>query len=147
MSRRIAGYEFDYNLVEFLKKNRAQLSITDELAEKVARELHMEHTPDLNYLSREEIFDIDFLDLRQQTKFWEMVRKLKKNATFMEIIERYQTEVVREVERIRGTSHTKDLKNLLYQMRQVNELDPFSMGMRYSAHAMCQPSKAIGSAA
>ena len=147
MSRHIAGYEFDYNLVKFLKKNRAQLSITDELAEKVARELDMEHTPDLKYLAREDYPDIHCLDLRQQTKFWEMVRKLKKDAHFMEIIERIETHVVSEAKRLYETSHTKNLKILLHQMRQVNELDPFSMGMRYNAHAMCQPSKAIGSAA
>ena len=73
MSIRIAGYEFDFDLVVFLKKNRSQLNITDELAEKVARELHMEHTPDLKYLEREDYPDIHCLDLWQQTKFWEMV--------------------------------------------------------------------------
>jgi actin-like ATPase involved in cell morphogenesis len=122
MSTRIAGYEFDFNLVKFLKKNRFKLNITDELAEKVARKLQMESTPDLNWLSREEIFDIDCLDFQQRTNFWNMVQKLKKQATFMDIIERSTTEVVNQAKHMYETSHTKNLKILLYQMRQVNEL-------------------------
>jgi mevalonate kinase len=122
MYRRIAGYEFDFDLVKFLKKNRSKLDIPDELAEKVARELQMESTPDLNWLSREEIFDIDCLDLQQRTNFWEMVQKLKKQATFKDIIERSTTEVVSQAKHMYETSRTKNLKNLLHQMRQGNEL-------------------------
>ena len=41
----------------------------------------------------------------------------------MYIIKRYETEVVSQAKRMYETSHTKDLKILLHQMRQVNELD------------------------
>ena len=82
----MSGYKFSHDMLEFLKKNSAELGITDVLAEKLLQQLHIHETVELIDLQREDVFVSEScLNSDQQSKFWNMVENLETDPNFTNI--------------------------------------------------------------